>query len=328
MDRVTLAVGGGGASTQSFISDVIFSKLGNPLLKKAADAALVETTGRTAFTTDSFVVRPEFFPGSDIGKIAVCGTVNDLLVSGAIPEYLSFGLVIPEGYLLKDLEKVIDSMAATCEKAGVKIVCGDTKVVERGALDGLIINTSGIGRSVKDYTDYANIKDGDRVILTSDAARHGMSVLLARGELGFDGEIDSDCAPLNDVFEAVRPFDVSFARDATRGGIAAVLNEIAAMCGAGFVMDDDNINVRENVRYLCDMLGFDPLSVANEGLAVIIIREKDAEKALEALKKTENGAGAAIAGTVTADGKVVLKTSIGGRRFIEMPRGELLPRIC
>ncbi|WP_303850627.1 hydrogenase expression/formation protein HypE [Seleniivibrio woodruffii] len=328
MDRVTLAVGGGGASTQSFISDVIFSKLGNNLLKKAADAALVETADRTAFTTDSFVVRPEFFPGGDIGKIAVCGTVNDLLVSGAIPEYLSFGLVIPEGYLLKDLERVIDSMAVTCEKAGVKIVCGDTKVVERGALDGLIINTSGIGRSVNDYTDYGNIKEGDRVILTSDAARHGMSVLLARGELGFDGGIDSDCAPLNDVFDAVRPFDVSFARDATRGGIAAVLNEIAAMCGAGFLMDDDSINVRENVRYLCDMLGFDPLSVANEGLAVIIIREKDAQKALEALKKTENGAGAAIAGTVTADGKVVLKTSIGGRRFIEMPRGELLPRIC
>lgn len=328
MDRVTLAVGGGGASTQSFISDIIFSRLGNPLLRKAADAALIDTSLRTAFTTDSFVVRPEFFPGGDIGKIAICGTVNDLLVSGAIPEYISFGLIIPEGYLLTDLERVIDSMAATCEKAGVQVVCGDTKVVERGALDGLIINTSGIGRTVHDWTDYANISAGDKVIITSDAARHGMSVLLARGELGFDGQIESDCAPLNDVFDAARQYAVTFARDATRGGIAAVLNEIAAMCGVGFLMEDEHIKVRDNVRYLCDMLGFDPLSVANEGLAVIIVKEQDAEKALADIRKTANGADAAIAGTVTSDGKVVLKTTIGGKRFIEMPRGELLPRIC
>lgn len=328
MDRVTLAVGGGGASTQSFISDVIFSRLGNIYLKKAADAAVLDTAQKTSFTTDSFVVRPEFFPGGNIGKIAICGTVNDLLVSGAIPEYLSFGLVIPDGYLLDDLKRVVDSMAETCEKAGVKIVCGDTKVVERGALDGLIINTSGIGRSVNDYTCYENINEGDAVIISSDAARHGMSVLLARGELGFDGEILSDCAPLNDIFEAVRPFDVTFARDATRGGIAAVLNEIASMCGKGFLMDDDSIMVQDNVRYLCDMLGFDPLAVANEGLAVIIVKEKDAAEALKAIKNTENGKNAAIAGVVTGDNKVILKTAIGGRRFIEMPQGELLPRIC
>ena len=328
MERITMAVGGGGASTQSFISEVIFAGLGGGLLKKAADAALVNTSSRSAFTTDSFVVRPEFFPGGDIGKIAVCGTVNDLLVSGAIPEFLSFGLVIPDGYPVDNLKKVVASMAKTCEKANVSIVCGDTKVVEHGALDGLIINTSGIGRSVNDYTDYANIKAGDRVILTSDTARHGMSVMLARGGLGFDGEIISDCAPLTDVFEAVRPFDVSFARDATRGGIAAVLNEIASMSKAGFLMDEDSIPMQENVSYMCDMLGFDPLAVANEGLAVIIVSEKDAEKALEMIKKTENGQNAAIAGVVTDDSKVMLKTSIGGKRFIEMPQGELLPRIC
>ncbi|MGE4317453.1 MAG: hydrogenase expression/formation protein HypE [Deferribacterales bacterium] len=328
MERISMAVGGGGASTQSFISDVIFSELGGSLLKKAADAAIVETGSLSAFTTDSFVVRPEFFPGGDIGKIAVCGTVNDLLVSGAVPLYLSFGLVIPDGYLMDDLKRVIKSMALTCEKAGVKIVCGDTKVVEHGALDGLIINTSGIGRAEKNYTEYDSIQTGDRVIVTSDTARHGMSVMLARGGLGFDGEIISDCAPLNDIFDAVRPYDVSFARDATRGGIAAVLNEICAMSGHGFLMEEENIPLEDSVRYMCDMLGFDPLAVANEGLAVIIVREKDAEKALEMIKKTENGRNAQIAGVVTDEKKVLLRTAIGGKRFIEMPQGELLPRIC
>lgn len=328
MERITMSVGGGGESTRSFISDIIFKGFGGDLLKKAADAALVDTGTRTAFTTDSFVVRPEFFCGGDIGKLAVCGTVNDLLVSGAVPLYLSFGLILPEGYPVENLKKIIAGMADTCRQAGVSIVCGDTKVVEREALDGIIINTSGIGRAEKDYTCYENISEGDKVIITSDTARHGMSIMLARGGLGFDGEIMSDCAPLNDVFDAVRPFGVSFARDATRGGIAAVLNEIAAESGKGFIIDEEAVPLQDNVRYLCDMLGFDPLAVANEGLAVIIIKEKDAEKALSEIRKTENGRNASVAGVVTCDKKVLLKTAIGGKRFIEMPQGELLPRIC
>jgi hydrogenase expression/formation protein HypE len=328
MDRITMSVGSGGASTQSFISDIIFSRLGNDILSKASDAAVFDINGKAAFTTDSFVVRPEFFPGGDIGKIAVCGTVNDLLVAGAVPKYLSFGLVLPEGYLVKDLEKVIDSMAHFCELAGVKIVCGDTKVVEKEALDGIIINTSGVGEAVDNYTDYARIEKGDAVIISSDVARHGMSVLLARGDLGFDGEILSDCAPLNDVFDAVRGLDVKFARDATRGGVAAVLNEIAEVSGCGFLMKQSDIPMDENVGYLCDMLGYDPLAVANEGLAVIIVKEKDAEKALNNIKSSTNGERAAIAGVVTDDKKVILETDIGGKRHIEMPVGELLPRIC
>ncbi len=200
MNKVTMSVGSGGSSSRSFISEIIFSRLGNSYLEKASDAAILPTGSKTAFTTDSYVVRPEFFPGGNIGKIAVCGTINDLLVSGAEPLFLSFGLIMPEGYPVADLERVVDSMAYECANAGVQIVCGDTKVVEKGGVDGLIINTSGIGESINNYTEYDNIKGGDVVILTSDIARHGMSVMLARGELGFDGEVESDCACLVDIF--------------------------------------------------------------------------------------------------------------------------------
>jgi len=320
-----MSVGSGGASTQSFISDIIFSRLGNDILNRASDAAIVESGKKLAFTTDSFVVRPEFFPGGDIGKIAVCGTVNDLLVSGAVPKFISFGLIVAEGYLISDLEKIINSMAEFCKKAGVKVVCGDTKVVDKGSLDGIVINTSGIGESVRDYTDYSRIKAGDAVILTSDIARHGMSVLLARGDLGFEGEILSDCAPLNDVFDVA---DVKFARDATRGGVAAVLNEISDVSGKGFLMEEADLPMDENVGYLCDMLGYDPLAVANEGLAVIIVDSSDADAMLSKLKVCENGQRAAISGVVTDEKSVLLETPIGGKRHIEMPAGELLPRIC
>lgn len=327
MEKISMSIGSGGSSSRSFVSDIIFSRLGNEYLLKASDAAIVGTGENTAFTTDSYVVRPEFFPGGNIGKIAVCGTVNDLLVSGAEPQFISFGLIMPEGYLVSDLERVIDSMAYECEKSGVKVVCGDTKVVEQGACDGLIINTSGIGKSINDYTSHNNIKEGDAVILTSDIARHGMSVMLARGELGFDGEVFSDCACLKDVFDAVRPYDVKFARDATRGGVAAVLNEICTDSGKGFLINEASLPMAENVGYLCDMLGFDPLAVANEGLAVIIVGEDDADKVLADIKACENGKRAEIVGNVGGKG-VVLETAIGGKRHVEMPSGELLPRIC
>ncbi|PLX65960.1 MAG: hydrogenase expression/formation protein HypE [Denitrovibrio sp.] len=322
-----MSVGSGGSSSRSFISEIIFSRLGNSYLERASDAAIVPTGLKTAFTTDSYVVRPEFFPGGNIGKIAVCWTINDLLVSGAKPLFLSFGLIMPEGYPVNDLERVIDSMAYECEKAGVQIVCGDTKVVEKDGVDGLIINTSGIGESINNYTEYDNIKDGDVVILTSDIARHGMSVMLARGELVFDGQVESDCACLVDLFESVRGFDVKFARDATRGGVAAVLNEINTDSGRGFFIKEADIPMDENVGYLCDMLGFDPLAVANEGLAVIIVSEADSAGALAKIRASKNGERAKIVGHVEGKG-VVLETLIGGKRHIEMPSGELLPRIC
>lgn len=324
---VTLSMGGGGKQTNDFIKNVIIKNFGNEILSNMGDAAHVETSQISAFTTDSFVVSPEFFCGGDIGKLSICGTVNDLAVSGAIPRYLSFSLIIAEGYPLDKLEKIIESAAKTASSACVKVVCGDTKVVERGSLDKVVINTAGIGTVVKNLNDFSKVKEGDRVIITSDIARHGMAVMIARGELGFTGSIDSDCACLNKMFEAVYGYDIKFARDATRGGLAAVLNEISSS-GVGFEIDEDFIPVREDVLGLCETLGFDPLSVANEGAAVIIVSEKDTDAVLASLTSDVCGKRAAIIGRVTSGGRVVLKTKIGGTRYVDMPPGELLPRIC
>ncbi|QAR32373.1 hydrogenase expression/formation protein HypE [Geovibrio thiophilus] len=328
MKKIGLAEGGGGSATNKFIKELFISRLGNDASEKMPDAAHVETDGRTAFTTDGFVVRPEFFPGGNIGKLAVCGTVNDLAVSGAKAEYLSLGVIIPEGYEAERLEKIVDAIAETAKRAGVKIVCGDTKVVEKGAVDGLFINTAGIGRVVNDWTVFENIKDGDAVILTSDMARHGMSVLLARGELGFEGNIESDCAPLNKMLEALHEYDVHFCRDATRGGVAAVLNEIADGAKKGFLIHEADLPLRQDVGNLCEILGFDPLSVANEGLAVILVSASDASHVIEKLKNFEEGRNACVVGFVNGAGRVILETAVGGRRVVDMPAGELLPRIC
>lgn len=328
MKKIGLAEGGGGSASNKFIKDLFLSRLGNYASKKMPDAAHVDTAGRTAFTTDGFVVRPEFFEGGNIGKLAVCGTVNDLAVSGAVPEYLSLGIVIPEGYGTEKLTAVVDSIAETAAKADVKIVCGDTKVVEKGAADGLFINTSGIGRVVRDWTDFGSIKEGDAVILTSDIARHGMSVLLARGELGFEGSIESDCAPLNKMLASLFDYDVRFCRDATRGGVAAVLNEVAEGSGKGFLIQESDLPLREDVGNLCEILGFDPLSVANEGLAVIIVSAEHAEKVVSELQKHSEGVNARIIGCVNGGKRVILETMVGGKRVIDMPAGELLPRIC
>jgi hydrogenase expression/formation protein HypE len=329
MDKmITLAVGSGGTGTNNFIKDIILENLGNAMLENMGDAAYCNIGGEIAFTTDSYVVRPEFFPGGDIGKISVCGTVNDLAVSGAKPMYLSLGLIIPEGYLVEDLVKVIKSIAKTADEAGVSIVCGDTKVVEKGALDGLIINTAGVGKVVKKLNNFDNLKVGDKVILTSDIARHGMSVMLARGDLGFDGSIESDCAPLVKMFESIYEYDVKFARDATRGGVAAVLNEIKESASCGFLIREDDIVLEENVGYLCEMLGFDPLSVANEGLAVIIVSSSNVDDVIEKIKSDKYGKQACVIGEVTDSNRVILETCIGGKRNVNMPSGELLPRIC
>ncbi|MDE7034540.1 MAG: hydrogenase expression/formation protein HypE [Mucispirillum sp.] len=325
---VTLSIGGGGRQTSNFIKDIILKYFDNEILSNLGDASHVETSTNTAFTTDSFVIRPEFFNGGNIGKLAICGTVNDLSVSGAEPLYLSFALVVSEGYSYDKLEKIVKSAAVEAKKAGVKIVCGDTKVVERGGIDGIIINTCGLGRVIKNLNDFSAVKEGDKVIVTSDIARHGMAVMLERGQFGFAGGIESDCACLNHMMKAVYPYNVKFGRDATRGGLAAVLNEIAEQSCKGFLIDEEKIPLRQDTAELCDTLGFDPLSVANEGAAVIICGAEDCEKVLAALKSVKEGERATVIGEVTNDNKVVLNTISGGKRHIDLPPGELLPRIC
>ena len=325
---VTLSIGGGGKQTSSFIKDIILKNFNNDIIDNLGDPSHIKTDSLSAFTTDSFVIRPEFFNGGNIGKLSICGTVNDLAVSGARPEYLSFALVVAEGYSLNDLEKIVESAAEEAKKAGVKIVCGDTKVVERGGIDGVIINTCGVGRVIKNLNDYASIEVGDKVIITSDIARHGMAVMLGRGEFGFSGNIESDCACLNHMMEEVYPYNVKFSRDATRGGVAAVLNEIAEKSGKGFIIHEEDIPLRQDVAELCDTLGYDPLSVANEGAAVIIVSDDHHEKVLDIIRNTETGKNAKVIGSVTNNNKVILDTISGGKRHIDLPPGELLPRIC
>lgn len=325
---VTLSVGGGGREMQEFIASKVFKKFNNDILSSSSDSAILDMKSKLAFTTDSFIITPEFFTGGDIGKLSVCGTVNDLAVSGAIPKYLSLSLIIPEGYSLEKLDIILSSISTTSEHAGVKIVTGDTKVMPYGKLDSILINTSGIGEVVKDLTDFSNIKVGDKVIVTSDIARHGMSIMLSRSDLGFIGDISSDCTTLNKMLQGVYHHDIKFGRDATRGGIGAVLNEIKDRVGLGFSIDETKIPIRNDVRDLCSTLGFDPLSVANEGVAVLIVSADDAEAIVYELNKYPEGVNASITGSVVVTPKVVLNTKIGGKRYVEMPTGELLPRIC
>lgn len=325
---VTLSLGGGGKQTADFIKNIILKNFSNDIIANMGDAAHIRTSSNSAFTTDSFVVKPAFFNGGNIGKLSICGTVNDLAVSGAIAQYLSFSLVVAEGYELSKLEEIIISAGREAEVAGVKIVCGDTKVVEKGGLDGVIINTAGVGSVVKNLNDFSKVREGDKIIITSDIARHGMAVMLGRGELGFVGNIKSDCGCLNKMFEKIYSYDIRFSRDATRGGLAAVLNEIAEKSGKGFLIDEAAIPIEKDVLELCETLGFEPLSVANEGAALVVASDGDCEKVIDIIRNDEMGARAAVIGSVTESGKVVMRTKIGGMRYVEMPPGELLPRIC
>lgn len=313
------------------IKRLFVKELGNPLLDQLGDAAIFNTSSKLAFTTDSFVVSPIFFPGGDIGKLSVCGTVNDLCVSGARPRYLSCAVIVEEGLSYSDLEKIVLSVKSSCKKAGVDIITGDFKVVEKRAADKIFITTSGIGEIYKDASlSIGRIRPGDKVIISGTIGDHGAAVLLARGELKFKAKIFSDCAPLNSLILSILNKDIKFMRDPTRGGLATTLNEIAADSGYNIAIEESEIPVKDPVRVLCEALGMDPLYMANEGKVAVIVSPDPADRVLSIMRKHPLGRKSAIIGEVKKErGKrVYLNTGIGGRRIIDMLSGEHLPRIC
>ncbi|UCH82938.1 MAG: hydrogenase expression/formation protein HypE [Candidatus Latescibacterota bacterium] len=332
--HVLLAHGGGGTMSRMLIENIFVPAFGNDSPAALHDGAVLDLENNNiALTTDSFVVRPIFFPGGDIGTLAVNGTVNDLAMCGARPRFLSAGFVLEEGLLMESLWRVALSMGAAADAAGVRIITGDTKVVERGKGDQIYINTAGVGviECAQSITP-SRIRPGDVVIINGDIGRHGMAVLAKREGLHFESAITSDCAPLGDVvLDMVHAgIDIHCLRDLTRGGLAAAANEIAAAAGAHIILDERSIPVSNPVRAACEMLGLDPLHVANEGRFIAFIPKKDSDRVLEILHAHPVGINAAVMGTVTDNqgGLVTLRTLVGTQVILETQSGEQLPRIC
>jgi hydrogenase expression/formation protein HypE len=331
---IQLSHGDGGLKTGELINNLLLKYLGNEILNKLEDSAVLDPgKGRIAFTTDSFTVDPIFFPGGDIGKLSICGTINDLVTTGCTPLALSFSLIIEEGFLVSDLERILISTKKVLDNTGIKIVTGDTKVVGRGSTDKIFINTSGIGL-VSSGIDIspAKIKVGDKILLNGSIAEHGTAILIQRREFNFKTGIKSDCAPLNSLVRDM--LDVSnkihALRDPTRGGLAAVLFEMAKVSGTNINIYEDKIPVRKEVRGICQFLGLDPLYIANEGKMVAIVDKEDASKILRQMKKNKYGRDSCIIGEVTEKGKrlIILNTSLGTRRVLDLHYSEQLPRIC
>jgi hydrogenase expression/formation protein HypE len=334
-ERITMSHGAGGKATQTLIEAVFLDAFRNPLLEPLEDAASLSVAGaRLALTTDSYVVSPLFFPGGNIGDLAVNGTVNDLSVSGATPLYLTAGFILEEGFGVEDLQRVVASMQEAALAAGVSIVTGDTKVVQRGKADGCYINTAGIGVIPADAAalGVAHAQPGDAIIVSGPIGDHGITIMLARGELDIEADLGSDTAPLNglvaDLLRAVP--QVRAMRDATRGGVATILNEIARAADLGVLASEDDIPVRPEVRGACELLGIDPMYVACEGRLVAVVPRDSAEAAVRVLRAHPLGAEAAVIGEVVADqpGIVRLKTAFGGTRIVDLLVGDPLPRIC
>ncbi|MBX6381568.1 MAG: hydrogenase expression/formation protein HypE [Microbispora sp.] len=330
-----MAHGAGGKASQTLIEAVFLDAFRNPLLEPLEDGAVFGAGGaRLAFTTDSYVVSPLFFPGGDIGDLAVNGTVNDLSVCGARPLYLSAGFVLEEGFPVEDLRRISASMARAAAAAGVSIVTGDTKVVQRGKADGCYVTTAGVGLLERDAAlGVAHARPGDAVLVSGPVGEHGVTIMLARGELDIEADLVSDTAPLNGLVAALLDAAggaVRCLRDATRGGVATILNEIARASGVAVVVEEDAVPVRPAVRGACELLGIDPLYVACEGRMVAVVAGEAADAALAALRGHPLGAGAAIVGRVRDDppGLVLLKTAFGGTRIIDVLVGDPLPRIC
>lgn len=333
-DRVTLDHGGGGQASRELIRSYFLPRFANPFLEKMDDSAVVDIPpGRLAMTTDCYVVDPIFFPGGDIGMLAVNGTVNDLSVQGAQPLFLSAAFILEEGFELADLERILVSMARASEEANVSIIAGDTKVVPKGKGDKIYINTTGVGL-VQDGLDISgsNAKVLDKVILSGPIGDHGIAVLSQREGLAFDTDLRSDCAPLNHMVEEILAVtrEIHAMRDPTRGGVAASLNEIAGQSKVGIVLMEGAIRVKDEVKSACEILGLDPLYVANEGKLIVFVPPEHASHVLTAVRQNHHGGDAQIIGEVVADhpGRVVMRTTVGGTRIVDMPLGEQLPRIC
>jgi hydrogenase expression/formation protein HypE len=333
--KILLGHGSGGRLMHQLIGDLFLKHFSNSILDEQTDSAILDVgLSEIAFTTDSFVIDPLFFPGGNIGKLAVCGTVNDLAVTGAQPLYISVSFIIEEGFSIKDLETVVESLAHEAKRAGILIVTGDTKVVNKGKCDKLFINTAGIGRMKKENLHISKASDveaGDVIIINGSIGDHGMAVMNARESFNFKTTVESDCASLNHLIgEVLEKYPVKFMRDPTRGGVATVLNELAEKTRLGIEISESDLPVTNGVRAMCELLGFDPLHIANEGKVIIIAREKDCRGIMEILRKNDLGKHSAIIGRIVNDhpGKVVLKNETGGRRIIDSLTGDQLPRIC
>ncbi len=332
-ELITLAHGAGGRKTSELIEKVFKKHFSNPNLT-ADDAAVLEFPGKKlAFTTDGFIVSPAEFPGGNIGKLSICGTVNDLSCMGAKPLYLSCAFVIEEGFPMETLERIAEAMEKTAAECGVQICAGDTKVAGRGQVDGVFITTTGIGLVDEEARPAgAKAKPGDKIIVTGDIGRHGCTILLARDEYGIEADVTSDCAPLWANVKAMLDVtkDIHVIRDATRGGAGTVLYEIAEQSGVGIKLDAARIPVRDDVKGVCGMLGLEPLYLACEGRLVVFAPAEHAEEIVAALRKVKNSEAAQIIGEVTDElpGRVVMKTEIGTETLLPAPGGELLPRIC
>ena len=332
-DSILLAHGGGGQLADELIRSEILSRFASPELARLADSAVLDVPpGRLALTTDGYVVRPLFFPGGDIGRLCIAGTVNDLLMSGARPLALTLGVIVRDGFPLADFRRILDSAAATAEEAGVQVVAGDTKTVDRQAADGIFLTTAGVG-VVPDgrRLDYAAARHGDVVLVSGTLGDHGIAVMAQREGLAFKTPVASDVAPLVELVAALLGAapEARCLKDPTRGGLAVALNEIARAAACTVVLDEARVPVRDPVAGACDLLGLDVLTVANEGKLVAVVPEDQADAALKAVRGARYGQDAAVIGRVERGrAQVVAVTDLGGRRIIEMPYGEELPRIC
>ena len=333
--KILLGHGSGGRIMHQLIKDMFLKHFSNSILNEQADSAILGVgSDEIAFTTDSFVIDPLFFPGGNIGKLAVCGTVNDIAVTGACPLYISVSFIIEEGFAMKDLETIVESLADEANKAGVLIVTGDTKVVNKGKCDKLFINTAGIGSIRKEnrhISKASGLQAGDVIIINGSIGDHGMAVMNARESFNFKTPVQSDCASLNNLIsEVLEKYQVKFMRDPTRGGVATVLNELAEKTKLGIEISETVLPVNRGVKAMCELLGFDPLHIANEGKVIIVAGEKESPEILETLKNNVLGKQSAIIGRIVNNhpGKVVLKNETGGRRIIDSITGDLLPRIC